>query len=390
MTTSEIALEPSPTVTPRRKRRWPAVLTTVVVVVAGLLIASSFVNVSYYALVPGDAMPVSRLITLPAAQAHPVNGHILLTDVGVNNLTLLGLIPAWLNSDTTIVSSQSLTGNLPVSEFDAQGTVDMEESELTAEAVSLRELGYAVPEQDVGVTVYVIDPGSPAWHALQVGDVVTSLGGMPTPNPLALQTAVRKYHPGDVVTLQVGSISHPTPGHSVTVRLAKTVENGATVPFIGIGDPNTPIPGMGTQPSYQLPFAVKINSDQIGGPSAGLAWTLGVIDSLSGGGLTAGRTVAATGTIHPDGTIGDVGGVKQKTVAVERGGASVFFVPDVEVPTAKSMATGGLKVFGVSSLHQALEDLQHLGGNLGSAAKGPPPGPAGHSVPYDWQDSPWT
>ncbi len=391
MTTSEVALGPTPTVRLRRRRRWPKVVATVVVVIAALLIASSFVHVSEYALVPGDATPVSPLIKLPPAQEHALHGRVLLTDVGVNtNLTLLGLFGAWISSDTTIVSSEQLTGNLPVSEFDAQGTVDMEESELTAEAVALRQLGYPVAEQDVGVTVYVIDPGSPAWRSLHIGDVITSLNGAPTTNPSLLQAAVRKHQPGDEVTLQVGSISHPTPGHAVSIRLGKTVANGATIPFIGIGDPNTQIPGLGTQPSYQLPFAVHINSDQIGGPSAGLAWTLGIIDSLSGGGLTGGRTIAATGTIHPDGTIGDVGGVRQKTVAVERGGASVFFVPDVEVPTAQSMASGGLKVYGVSSLQQALHDLQQLGGSLGSASSGPPAGPSGHSVPFDWQDSPWT
>jgi PDZ domain-containing protein len=362
----------------------------VVIVLAVLVIVASRVTLSEYALVPGDAMPVSNLITLPHAKTHPIHGHLLLTDVGVDNVTLLGLLPAWLNSDTTLVSSNELTYGLPVSEFNSEGNVDMEESELTAEAVALRQLGYEVPEHDVGVTVYVIDPGSPAWHSLQVGDVVTSLDGTATPNPPALQDAVRAYKPGDVVTLQVGSIAHPTPGHQVTLRLGRIVEDHKTLPFIGIGDPAAPINGLGTQPAYQLPFAVSINSDQIGGPSAGLAWTLGIIDSLSGGELTGGRTVAATGTIHPDGTVGEVGGVEQKTVAVERAGASVFFVPEAQLPVARSKQTPNLRVFGVATLHQVLVDLQHLGGHLGPAFNGPPKGPGGHGVPYDWQDSPWT
>ena len=100
--------------------------------------------------------------------------------------------------------------------------------------------------------------------------------------------------------------------------------------------------------------------------------------------------MAATGTIDPDGTVGDVGGVEQKTVAVERAGASVFLVPVAELATARAKATPGLKVIAVSSLHQALMDLQHLGGRLGRAAAGPPAGAGGHQVPYDWQQSPWS
>ncbi|MGD0321857.1 MAG: PDZ domain-containing protein [Acidimicrobiales bacterium] len=362
----------------------------VVLVLAAFVVIASFVTVPYYALVPGDALPVSRLISLPPGQTHPLHGRVLLTDVGVNDVSLIGLLPAWLDSDTTLVSKGELTANLPVSEFDAQGTVDMQESELTAEAVALRQLGYEVPEQDVGVTIYVIDPKAPAWRVLKVGDVVSALDGTPTPNPQVLRSVLRAHRPGEVVTLQVGSVAHPTPGHPVTLRLGKTVEDHTTVPLIGIGDPAAQIYGMGTQPVYQLPFAVKINSDQIGGPSAGLAWTLGMIDRLCGGGLTGGRSVAATGTIDPDGSVGEVGGVEQKTVAVERAGASVFLVPVSELAAARAKATPNLEVLGVSSLHDALVDLQHLGGHLGRAAAGPPAGEGGHKVPYDWKHSPWT
>lgn len=391
MSTSESTLSAAPTAPQARRHRWPYVVGALVIFVAVSVIVASRISVAYYALVPGHAMPVSGLIALPHGRAHASHGSVLLTDVGVDNLTLLGLLPAWLNPDTTVVSSGQLTLNLPLSEFDAQGTIDMEESELSAEAVALRQLGYSVPESDVGVTVYVVDPKSPAWHVLNVGDVVTALDGTATPNPKALQVAVRAHSPGQVITLQVGSVTHPTPSHPVTLRLSKIVENHVTVPFIGIGDPSVPqLAGLGTQPVYQLPFPVSINSDQIGGPSAGLAWTLGIINSLTGGNLTGGRTIAATGTIHPDGTVGDVGGVGQKTVAVERAGASVFFVPVQELSAARAKATPDLKVLAVSSLGQALGDLARLGGHLGQAAAGPPAGSGGHQVPFDWQDSPWT
>jgi len=290
-----------------------------------------------------------------------------------------------------LVQTGDLTGNLPVSEFNSEGTVDMAESQLTANAVALRQLGYRVPETDAGVTVYVIDPGSPAWTALHIGDVITSVDGTPTPNPDALVAAIHSHMPGQEVTLSVGTIDHPTSDHNVTLRLGSEVEDGKAVPIIGIGDPNAPYVGsMGTQPAYRLPFTVDINADNIGGPSAGLAFTLTILDELSGGHLTGGRIVAATGTIDPDGTVGQVGGVAQKTIAVERAGATLFLVPEAQLPVARSKENASLTVLGVTSLHQALQDLARYGGKLGAAAHGPPAGAGGNSVPTDWQASPWS
>ncbi len=98
-----------------------------------------------------------------------------------------------------------------------------------------------------------------------------------------------------------------------------------------------------TQQGWDYPFSVTVNLNNIGGPSAGLAFTLGILDSLSGGGLTGGKTIAATGTICADGSVGEVGGVPQKTVAVENAGAKVFLVPEAELSQAKSKANSSLR-----------------------------------------------
>jgi Lon-like protease len=392
MSTSQTTLPPTADPTYRRRRRWPVVLVAVLILIAGFVIATSLITAPYTELVPGDALPVSSLITVPPGRAHPIRGKVLLTDVGVQTLHYLEYYwgQIFSNPDNSVVPTGEVTYNLPESEFDAQGTVDMAESQLTAKSVALRQLGYAVPMRDVGVTIYVIDPSSPAWGPLQVGDVITSIDGTPTTSPQALQNAVRAHQPGDVITIRVGSIAQPTPGHDVSVRLGSITSDHKKIAFLGIGDPSVPVAGMGTQPEYDFPFPVSINSDNIGGPSAGLAWTLGILNTLSGGELTGGRIVAATGTIRPDGTVGDVGGVQQKTVAVNDAGATVFLVPQPELTVAKSMAGPDLKVFAVQTLAQALNDLERLGGKLGPAAKGPPPGPDGHSVPTDWQYSPWS
>jgi len=386
MSTSEITLPPAVVDHAPRRRRMPMVLLAIGIVLVALFIVAAIVTVPYDELVPGQAQAVSKLITVPRDKAHPLHGEVLLTDVGlVENLHLIAFIPAWLDSDATLIKTDELTGNLPEAEFNDQGTVDMAESQLTAKSVALRQLGYSIPERDVGATVYGIEPGTPGYRVLKVGDVITAVDGVATPNPTALIAATRTHQPGQTITLQVGSISDPSPGRTVSLRLARGKENGKVVPFIGIVN-------MGTQPSYVFPFPIKINSDEIGGPSAGLAWTLGIINSLSGGHLTGGLTIAASGTIRPDGSVGDVGGVEQKTVAVERAGATVFFVPDYpdSVDPALAKKTSNLKVFPVSSLAQALKDLRSLGGHMGKATAGPPPGPGGHSVPNDWEQSPWS
>jgi PDZ domain-containing protein len=114
--------------------------------------------------------------------------------------------------------------------------------------------------------------------------------------------------------------------------------------------------------TYRLPGSVSIDTADIGGPSAGLAMTLSLINVLSGGSLTGHYVVAATGTIDVKGDVGDVGGVAEKTVAVQHAGASYFIVPQVEVSTARAAASPGLKILGMTTLAQALRDLRSLGG----------------------------
>jgi PDZ domain-containing protein len=118
-----------------------------------------------------------------------------------------------------------------------------------------------------------------------------------------------------------------------------------------------------THTTYTLPFDITVDVGAIGGPSAGLALTLAILDILSGGDLTGGHAVAATGTIELDGTVGNVGGVAQKALAVRRAGATVFFVPADQLEEAQSEA-GALRLFPVRTLQQALDDLQTLGGRV--------------------------
>jgi len=223
-----------------------------------------------------------------------------------------------------------------------------------------------------GALVYGTEPGSPAARSLQVGQVIQALNGAPTPSSCALVSALHGKTPGTTVVLSVerNTISDsgtvvPGPTVQESVRLAappKGLRGGSC----GIAAPPTAYLGIDPQDQldWHFPVHVTVHTKDIGGPSAGLAMALGIMDELSTGRLTGPRIVAATGEIDPDGKVLDVGGVAEKTIAVERAGATVFFVPSVEYRTAESKATPQLHVYGVDNLNQVLRILERLGGSV--------------------------
>jgi PDZ domain-containing protein len=216
----------------------------------------------------------------------------------------------------------------------------------------------------------------PAASVLSVGDVITSVNGAATPTVCAFVAAVHPLEPGAVVHLTVqpatvtaqGTVAY---GNSTQkqVTLAPAPKGLAPSGCPGVNGPNKAVLGVsfaspgGTKVDFGYPFPVKVDTAGIGGPSAGLAMTLGIIDELSSGRLSHG-VVAATGTIDLQEQVGPVGGVPQKTIAVERGGASLFMVPPLEFGDAKSKATPSLHVCKVSTLGQALGVLKQYGGNV--------------------------
>ncbi len=366
---------PDVPVGPARRRRWPIVLAVVVVLLAVLVVIASRITLDDYALTPGQAQPVGPLVKVPPGKAHPLHGPILLTDVYVTPISLLDYLPTWLDSDAQIVSASELLGpDTPADQLTTQGYLEMAQSQAAAKAASLTRLGYAVPEHDAGALVFAVQPGSPAGPHLQVGQIVTAVNGHATADDCAFIAALHPYGPGQTVHL---SVEQSTVTANGVIRPGRVVDEPIRLGRRPAGDdqpsgcPGVHGPSAGylgivveTQQEFDYPFPVAVDTSEIGGPSAGLAMTLGIVDTLSSGHLTGGRTVAATGTITPTGAVGDVGGVAQKTVAVERAGATVFFVPPEELATAKSKDVPSLHIYAVSSLDQALDVLQRLGGQV--------------------------
>ncbi len=376
----------------RRAVRWLVTSAGIMLVLVLLVVAASLVDMPYYSLSPGQAVPVSKLVSLPSGRVSPLRGKVLMTDVEVASLNLLNYVADMFASHTALVRASELTGPGPSSELNAEAEVEMIESKLNARAEALRQMGYSVPEHNAGAVVWMVLKPSPAWGKIAPGDVVTAINGEPVTTAAALAGRIGDTSPGSTVDLTVTTVSslvasngteqsHPA-YRRVRVKLGSRTSGGKKIGFLGIA----PF----TQGLYAMPFGIGISTGSIGGPSAGLAFTLGILDELNGGDLTGGKVVAATGTIRPNGAVGPVGGVREKTIAVERGGASVFIVPKAEYQSAISVASKTLKVIPVTSLEQALSALAKLGGKLGRASVGAVSGPGGHSVPQGFQYAPWS
>jgi PDZ domain-containing protein len=242
----------------------------------------------------------------------------------------------------------------------------MSGAQSAALVVALRALGYTVPESDRGAQIVEVVPGTPAASAgIHCNDLITAVNGHVVATNSGLASAIGGLRPGTVATIAVRrkATKGTTQSIDVKVKLGSVPQEG-THP----ADPNKAFLGVASQTdaTFAYPFPVSIDVGAIGGPSAGLALTLGLLDSLTHGKLTGGRRIAATGTISLNGAVGDVGGVAQKTVAVRKAGAQDFFVPVQELAAARSEAKG-MKIFAVSSLKQALDDLKALGGSIPSS-----------------------
>jgi PDZ domain-containing protein len=338
----------------RFRRRW---LWAVFIVVVAALAVASRIDLNYYAVQPGLAQSVQQFITVPADKAHPVSHPVLLTDVEIGRVTALSWFIYKLQSDTDLEPVGAVTGGTSPSQLDAQGNLEMSQAEADAKTAALRQLGYPVTATAAGAVIAGTFPGTPAYPVLNVGDVITAVDGTATPTAVSLTTKLAQYHSGQTVNFTVlkGGTGAPAP---VPVTLKRTV--------VDLGGGQTATLTLGIEPENQVdftyPFPVNIDVTNIGGPSAGLAMTLGVIDALTSGSVTGGHTVAATGTIDSSGDVGDVGGVPQKTVAVEKAGASIFLVPPQEYRAALSKDRPGLHIYAVATLNQALAVLAAHGG----------------------------
>jgi PDZ domain-containing protein len=303
---------------------------------------------------------VDDLIKVPKDRSFPPRGKVLLATVSLSRVNALGAIFGWLDPNIDVLPEDQVLGKTPRGQFTQQNIEEMDTSKQVAGVVALRRLGYAVPEEGKGGLVVQVEKSAPAYGRLAVGDVITGVDGRATSLSQEVVQGIRQHTPGQMIRLDVRGVHGDTRVEEVT--LGRRSDGGDA--YLGVVL-NT------KEQKFDLPFDVVIDSGTIGGPSAGLAFTLGVLDTLSAGELTGGKRVAATGTIEIDGTVGDVGGVVQKTAAVRAAGAQVFLVPAGEYKQALAHAGSKLKVVKVTSLDQALVALARFGGDVSALGAKP-------------------
>lgn len=325
--------------------------------VIGLLlvgvVAASLVEVPYYAFAPGRPVSTTPLVSVVEGPDHEPAGEIYLTTVRLHRTTVLEAFVGWLDPTVDVVKQETiLPPGIPPSRLRATNLEAMASSKQAALGVAYEALGFDAIK-GTGATVMTVVAGSPVDGLLAEGDTVVAVGDREVDLSFEVSEALEDLAPGDEVVLAVEGGDGARREVEVVLGANPDV---AGRPFLGV---LLQTRGFG----LEFPFDVSIDSEDIGGPSAGLAFTLEVLDRLTPGDLTGGMAVAATGEIGLDGRIGAIGGAAQKGVAVEDAGIALFLVPRSNLEQATRETSGDLRVEPVDTLEDALRILEEAGGD---------------------------
>ena len=332
--------------TPSARSKWlsPARLasTGALMIIIALLVLWIAPADGYELQLVDPAHPVGPLVHLKADKAHRDPGTIYFVDVRERPARLLERLLPWVrsNGSTLVKTPPGISSSLE----QRLGQQQMSDSQKVAPYVALKLLGYKVSARSDGITLLSVQGGAPAARTLEPGDVILAVEGHPVTTVLGLRALLGRKHPGDVVTVRFRR------GAKVDQARIKTTS-----------DPSSPgralIGVVGTDDlRVHLPIPVTIDSQGIGGPSAGLAFALDILQRL-GRNVTHGRKIAATGELALDGEVLPIGGVKQKTLGVRRAGVDVFLVPAGDNAREARRYADGVRIIPVENIQQALRAL---------------------------------
>ena len=333
-------------------RRALTLLLAAVIGVSMTLIAA-VAAVPYVALAPGPTYNTlgtdhgTPVITVAGRQTFPDTGHLNMTTISVvTRLTLAQALRGWFQHDLAVVPRDVIyPPNRTEKQVQAEDQAAMRASQNSATTAALREIG--VPGT-VHVLVAQVEPGAPATGRLRAGDELVSVDGSRVVDARQLRTLIGERRPGDRV--QISYVRAGKPEEQTLTTASTAAKDGSVRPVIGVQ----------TRERTEFPVRVTISLSDVGGPSAGLMFALGIVDKLEPGSLTGGRFIAGTGTIDDDGTVGPIGGITQKLIGARHKGATVFLVPADNCAEALKGPPAGLRLIKVSTLKSALADLGKL------------------------------
>ena len=330
------------------------------VLALGLGITAVTVPVPYVVESPGPTFNTlgqsqgSPVISVSGHEAYPAKGNLDLTTVYVDGgpngpVGVPDVFTAWLDGSKSVHPVELLypTGTTK-EEADVQSSVAMTSSQENAVASALKELGISYGQQ---LQAAGLPDGSPSAGKVEDGDILESINGKPITSLAVVQEELAAGH-GAPATLVVQRA-----GESVTQTITP-MDNGAGRHVLGVM----------LKYLFTFPFDVKISLDKVGGPSAGLMFSLGIIDTVTPGDLTGGKHVAGTGTITPDGTVGPIGGIRQKMLGARAGGATVFLAPAENCDEVVGHVPEGLHVLRVENIAQARRAVEVAGSGQDTGA----------------------
>ncbi|GAA0996796.1 YlbL family protein [Subtercola frigoramans] len=332
------------------------------IVALGLALGMSFIPSPYVIEQPGpvfntlgtsthDGTEVP-LISITGAPTYPTAGALDMLTVSVVGTpqslpSWAEVISAWFDPSRAAVPVDAIyPPSVTVEERDQENTAMMVDSQQEAIAAALTDL--KIPFTTT-VTVAQLADSSAATGVLEVGDVIDSVNGTPVSTVDALRTAVTANGNSSPATLVI-----TRKGAQQTVAVTPKKADDGTI-----------LLGIAASASYQFPFTVDIQLDNVGGPSAGMMFALGIIDQLTPGQLNGGKNVAGTGTITADGTVGPIGGIRQKLFGAKQNGASYFLAPSSNCDEVTGHVPSGLTVYAVSTLSDSITALNDISSGTG-------------------------
>lgn len=330
---------------------WLLILAVVVVIAVAAL---NLIHVPKVIMRPGPVTNTlgktgnTPVIEVKGAKTYPTSGALDFTTVSMAGgpqypVSVMDWLRAkYLDDDAEIYPEDIWFPQGATSQqVQQQSTAEMTNSQQTAEVVAMRAAGVTVPES---VKVVQLQPGAAAQGTLKAQDVLTELNGHKITSLKSVSTVMAKVKAGTTVPV--------------------TVKRGSTTLHLKVptsaGDDGHAVFGIAISPSYQFPYQVKVNAGDVGGPSAGTMFTLAIYDLLTPGALTGGHKIAGTGTMSEDGSVGPIGGIREKMLGAKRAGAKFFLAPNSDCNEAKGHVPAGLTVIKVDNLQEALAAVKKV------------------------------
>ncbi|WP_432095047.1 YlbL family protein [Streptomyces sp. bgisy100] len=361
-------------------RRTATMLASILTLIA-LLCAGVLIPVPYSEMSPGPTVNTlgehggEPVLQVSGHKTYPASGNLNMTTVRVTGadyrMNLFEAVYGWLSHDNAVVPHNTLYPDGQTAEqANQENAEEFSQSQESAKVAALRQLGIPVSAR---VVVGSVVKGSPAQGRLHAGDVIKAVDGKRIEAPGDVAKVVTRHEPGEKVEFTIVPAKAAAAAEKAgkpEPRSTRTV----TVPTKKAPGDDRAIVGIQAGTDHTFPFEVDIKLADVGGPSAGLMFALGIVDKLTPGDLTGGKFVAGTGTIEDDGTVGPIGGIEMKTVGARGKGARYFLTPQDNCAAAARDVPAGLTLVKVDTIRDAVKSLEKIRkgdtGALPECAKG--------------------